>query len=65
MGYVHKAPATGRTYDSDRRQTRADIARLNRKRFEPPPVRPFVHVEPEPSEHWRPGEAWLDTSGEG
>ena len=65
MARVPVAPRpSGGSYDRDRRQVRAEIERLDRKKHAPAPARPFVHVEPEASENWGPGEAWLDTSGE-
>ena len=64
MGYVPKSPRRLRSYDTDRRDLQADITRIDRKRIDPAPVVQLVKVEPEPSEHWPPGTAWLDTSGE-
>ena len=65
MARVPVAPRqSGGSYDRDRRQVRAELERLDRKRFAPPPAIPFVRVEPEPVEEWPPGTAWLDTSGE-
>jgi hypothetical protein len=64
MGFVPAAPRPQRSYDGDRRSVRADIARIDRRRHEPAPKRPFVNVEPEAAEWWPVGTAWLDTSGE-
>ena len=64
MGYVPKTPRRLRSYDSDRRDIKADISRLDRRRFVPVIPPGLVKVEPEAVEQWPPGTAWLDTSGE-
>lgn len=65
MARVPVAPRSGAgSYDRDRRQTRAEIERLDRKKHAPAPGIPFVKVEPEAVDEWPPGTAWLDTSGE-
>lgn len=66
MGYVPKTPTPLRTRPtgSALRDLQADVTRIDRKRLDPAPQVQLVKVEPEPSEHWAPGTAWLDTSGE-
>ena len=65
MGYVHPAPRRSRSADRERREVRADIARIDRKRHAPQPPVPLVSLEPAAVEWWPTGNAWLKTEESG
>lgn len=62
MAQVPASPARHRSLDADRRQARAAIAQLDRKREPAPIIIPFVRVSPWPVEAWPVGTAWLNTT---
>ena len=59
--FVPPAARTVATADSERRQVRAELARLDRKAPPRVVVLPFAEVGPEPVESWPTGRLWLDT----
>lgn len=63
MGFVPSTPRRRRgaygSHDADQRATRADIARIERRRHQPQPPAPLVKLDPAPVEWWPPGTAYL------
>lgn len=63
MGFVPTSPRRRSTYDGDRRRINADLARLQRRRSQPPVKKPLVRLQAAPSDGWPSGTAWLKQTG--